>query len=207
MKSAFGIEHEEISKSDFPSSKRERTQRKVAGTLGALPVASGVATGVYSATQAKKGRKAAVAGRTVGRAAISGATGASLGGLAGLALTRSSAGYRVGGALGGLAGFSHGARHAMGNAQRRGDIYKSAFGVEHEVGKGFGSMAAKLAKTPMAGKIANAGIKGTATLKPMAAKMAPMAAKVKAMPTGAKVGAGLGVGAIGGASFERNKKY
>lgn len=102
-------------------------QRRTSAVLGAIPTVGGYVSPVYGAVQAKKGRKAAVAGRTFGRNIAEGAAG-SLPGTAlmvagmmkgKIGLARAGKYTAMGGAL---AGQSHGSYAAMRNAQNRGDI-------------------------------------------------------------------------------------
>lgn len=92
-----------------------RNQGIIGATLGAP------GTSVYGAVKAKKGRKAAVAGRTAGRGMLESAGG----GLAAAALTRGNMGATRLGAIGGGA---HGSYAAGLNAKKRGDIKKNATG-------------------------------------------------------------------------------
>jgi len=104
-----------------------------ATSLGAIPYVGGIAAPGYNASQARKGRKAAVAGRTYGSQAV-------YGGLAGTAATGAVLAHAARKAGGlehnvaynpkaklavlatGLAGSAYGARRAYQNAQKRGDI-------------------------------------------------------------------------------------
>lgn len=113
---------------------RAQSQRRTAGTIAAIPYGSIVAP-FYSASQAKKGRKAAVGGRTYGRTALEGTAGALPGAALTMALSRGGGGGgRLAAArlltLGGTsAGAAHGASRAMRNAQKRGDVGKSLLEV------------------------------------------------------------------------------
>lgn len=107
--------------------KAEDLRARNAGRLAMVPVVGGYAASGYAASQSKDGRKAAVGGRTFGRGALT-ATGAALPGL-GVSLhgIHRGSGKQVlaGQALslgGALAGSSHGARNAVRNAQKRGDL-------------------------------------------------------------------------------------
>jgi hypothetical protein len=111
--------------------KADDNRARNAGRLAMVPVVGGYAASGYAASQAKEGRKAAVGGRTFGRGTLT-ATGAALPGL-GVSLHgmhRGSAKQVLAGqalSLGGaLAGSSHGARNAVRNAQRRGDLITKA---------------------------------------------------------------------------------
>lgn len=109
------------------SSDLARSQQRTAGTIAAIPYASIMAP-FYSASQAKKGRKAAVGGRTFGRTILESNAGALPGAALTMALSRGGGGGgRLAAArmltLGGVAaGAAHGASRAMRNAQKRGDI-------------------------------------------------------------------------------------
>ena len=110
-----------------------RSQRMTAGTLAALPYAN-MATPFYAASQAKKGRKAAVAGRTLGRTTLEGSAAAlPAGALYALAArsgnTKAAIAARLAGAVGVAGASAHGASRAMRNAQKRGDIGKSLLEV------------------------------------------------------------------------------
>jgi hypothetical protein len=110
-----------------------RSQRMTAGTLAALPYAN-LATPFYSASQAKKGRKAAVGARTLGRTTLEGsAASIPAGALYALASrsgsTKAALIARLAGAVGVAGASAHGASSAMRNAQRRGDIGKSLLDV------------------------------------------------------------------------------
>lgn len=120
MQDAFGVERGVIHKAD------EAAQRRNAALWGAVP-GFGVAGTIHNATQAKSGRKAAVAGRTYGRqlgeSVLGVAPGAALmiGGMKAGKMGLARAG-RTGAMVGGLAGSSHASYAAMRNAQRRGDV-------------------------------------------------------------------------------------
>jgi len=113
-----------------------------ATAMGAIPIASTVAGPGYNASQARKGRKAAVAGRTYGSQAVYGG----LAGTAGAAGVLAHASRKAGGlehigpslspkaklAVGGaaLAGTGFGARRAHINAKKRGDIVEKSMSSE-----------------------------------------------------------------------------
>jgi hypothetical protein len=107
---------------------------KVAGGLGAIPVIGAPSAAIYNASQAKKGRKAAVAGRTYGSAVSYGLGGAVLGG-AGLATYAAKKSIPVSAGLSGkqklamgalgATGAAIGASRANKNAIKRGDIKKA----------------------------------------------------------------------------------
>jgi len=116
---------------DVLKADRAQSQRRIAAGIGAgsaaLGLGAAVPAGIYGATQARKGRKAAVGGRTFGRTTAEGAAGA----LPGAALIAhgmhaNNKATFIGGQLvalgGGIAGAGHGAHRAMRNAQNRGDI-------------------------------------------------------------------------------------
>ena len=115
------------------SSDLARSQRMTAGTLAALPYANMV-TPFYAASQAKKGRKAAVGGRTFGRTTLeASADSLPAGALYALASRSGNAkaaiAARLAGAVGVAGASAHGASRAMRNAQKRGDIGKSLLDV------------------------------------------------------------------------------
>jgi len=106
-----------------------------ATSLGAIPYVGGIAAPGYNASQTRKGRKAAVAGRTYGSQAVYGGlagTAASAGVLA--HASRKAGGLEENIAHGlspkaklavlatGMTGAAYGARRAYQNAQKRGDI-------------------------------------------------------------------------------------
>lgn len=160
-KSAFGVDADYISKADKPGAlnpKNEKYARNVvlADMAGNTLGGSGLVGPGINAYNAKKGRKAAVFGRTYGRNTAEGlgglaggsAAGAGIGAGAGALIGRrmgfgAKQGAKIGGAVGGyggavggaLAGMAHGTHAATKNAIKRGDIKKSggvsAFGVQH----------------------------------------------------------------------------
>jgi len=106
-----------------------------ATSLGAIPYVGGIAAPGYNASQARKGRKAAVAGRTYGSQAVYGGLAGTAAGAGALALASRKAGGLENAALAGLSpkaklatlatgltGSAYGARRAYQNAQKRGDI-------------------------------------------------------------------------------------
>lgn len=121
MQDAFGVERAEVSKADA------KVQRTNAAIIGGTPYVGSIAAPIYGATQAKKGRKGAVAGRTFGRQVVESNIGATPGLALSIAGAKSGSkgmvtAGRYGMLAGGLAGGSHAAYAAMRNAQRRGDI-------------------------------------------------------------------------------------
>lgn len=125
-------------KEKFFDSKEKDYAGKIALTT-AIPGGGFIGMGI-NAKNAKKGRKAAVAGRNYGRATAEGLGGAAGGAALGAgigALTRrpgaALTGASVGSKVGGFGGVTHGLYRSTQNAQKRGDFSKSAFFVEDEM--------------------------------------------------------------------------
>lgn len=205
--SAFGVEHTDIEKAADKATK----QRRWAAVAGASPIGSGWAAPIYNTTQAKKGRKLAVFGRTTGRAIAEGTPGAFAGGAVGALVGRKNPmAIKIGATAGSIGSQSHSSYAAMRNAQTRGDIKKSAFGVEHDVDKAFGAGFATGAKNLVAGA-KNLGAKA---LKPLnSASYIPKSGTIGGKTFGTpgstmkitsgqkKIGAGVGAGALGAGAF------
>jgi hypothetical protein len=81
--------------------------------------------GLYGAYKARKGRKAAVAGRMLGRSLAEANAGSFAGGTLGVIASRGrnvSGAANAGSSLGAAAGGIHGSLRSYSNAKRRGDI-------------------------------------------------------------------------------------
>lgn len=119
----------ELGKKYNPSRREEmKQQRTVAGALGAV---AWPGNAIYAGAKAKKGNRAGVAGRSLGRSALEGTIGAAPGvALSGIGVAAKNpavarAGSYLSGA-GGMVGGWHGSEAAMRTAQRQGRIkYKS----------------------------------------------------------------------------------
>ena len=109
-------ERKRFGKADMTFKQRQGQQMN-AGLLGLVqPV-----NGIYAATQAREGRKAAVAGRTIGRGLLETGIGGVAGSLAGGLVSRGRL-MTLGSTVGSVGGAIHGSKHAMRSAQDRGDI-------------------------------------------------------------------------------------
>lgn len=121
--SVWGIDHGVVSKN---WDRRDRTAAGIGGVGSALGNKFGlgqIGAGAYGASQANKGRRAAVGGRVAGRSFVEGAGGAIGGGILGAGIARGNpVATGLAGAAGAIGGSAHGAGAAMRNARRRGDL-------------------------------------------------------------------------------------
>ena len=207
-----------------------------ATALGATPTIGGIAAPVYNATQARKGRKAAVAGRTFGSMAAYGAGAAALGTGAlyanaarqgtkpivnttaktGMSRAAATFGRKPALALGlGVLGSSgYGARRAYQNAVKRGDITKAYRRFDPEADRqrraglytGLGALGAGLAGREAANHFTTRSKVGEKTARGIVAK--PGHGK-KGLALAALAGASgaLGAHSYKGALSSRNQPW
>lgn len=118
--SAWGVDHGSVSKAD---SRKFTTNEKLTGAATAATFNTPIGA-VAAGAQAKKGKRAKVGVRALGRGFAEGMGGLGAGAAVGGLATRSMTGAQIGAGIGSAAGTAHGTMASMRNSRHKGWMKK-----------------------------------------------------------------------------------